>query len=1446
MELREFLEKLNIDRTHFVYFENGTFDGIRYNKVAKIYIINITLDEPLPASVYLSTYDAIKKLLSSKDEKVQVIFEIKLSKKDYNPQVVKDYILTYIASRVKNPNEFDFLKEQSMNIRNDEVILTYNSALIEDLINDLKDKLERFINTVGYDYLKIKTVYIEPEQAPFDYEKDKEEYDQLIAKYKQLVEQEEKAKKEAEEAEKHKFKGRMSFKNKTFVRVELDNIPENIVDIESEVKVFSVSPEGKSEKRFRLNVTNYKTSYTAHVWTSKAITADTLKKLVGKWIIIRGTLLYNQFDKEVSLEMYNYDESDKKDEIRVDSAEEKRVELHAHTNMSAMDGICDVSKLVEQAAIWGHKAIAITDHVAVQSFPDAQNAQARLKKQGYDIKILYGIELNVAPHQLDIIANPSNQELKEASYVFFDLETSGLSCVFDDIIEFGAIKYQNSKEVERIDILINPKHEISKFTTELTGITNEMLKNKPVLEDVIDRIRDFIGDSILVAHNASFDIGFLTRALNSKITNPIIDTLPLCRYLFQEEKRYTLGAMCRLKGIDYDEENAHRADYDAEVLKDLYIDGIMPELYKDVLSCKHQDLGLFQSPEVTRKMHPYHTNLLVQNSIGMKNLFKILSIANTDYFTAKALVPPHIIDEHREGLLIGSSCARGEIFELASTKSEDEVIKAMSWYDYIEIQPLDQYQILVDTAKVESIEKVKQIILFMIECARKANKMVCATGDLHYINADEAIAREVFISTPAIGGGYHPLFDYRHRIKKYPIQDFKTTQEMLDAFAWLGNEQAEEFVIKNPNRVADMIEYCYPIKSKLYPPTIEGADEQLRTKCYETAHKMYGKNLPSIVEERLEKELKSIISFGNAIMYVIASKCVEHSNKQGFLVGSRGSVGSSLTATFAGITEVNPLKPHYRCPNCGYSDFSIDEKQYRSGFDLPDKNCPECGHLLKGDGHNIPFETFLGFKGEKTPDIDLNFSALNQADSHLFIRELFGEDHVFRAGTISSAASKTAFGYAKKYYENQGVEIRNAEAARIALMCEGVKRTTGQHPGGLIVIPNEMDVYDFTPVGHPADDVDSEWLTTHFAFEAIHENVLKLDMLGHVDPTVIRMLQNLTGIDPKDVPLNDKKVISQFRAGSPYDSDEITAAGLPEFGTTVARKMLAETKPTTFADLTKISGLSHGTDVYFGNIQVNIKNGECNIVNCIGCRDDIMIDLINYGIEPSTAFEIMEFVRKDKIRKDKNGRATWDRYKALLVEHQVPSWYINACEKIKYLFPKAHAVAYCLMAVRIAWFKYYYPLEYYATYFTWRSDAYDVEAMNQGYNVIRKKFAQLKTKVDNNETLSVKENALYTFYEIALEMYKRNISFANIDLYKSDDQEFKIDKEKNQIIPPFRVCDGVGSQAAISVIEARKDGIFVSKQDLRERTKLNDTNIKLLTKLGVLKELSDSDQLTLF
>lgn len=1440
--LLKILERIQLDRENFRYFEDGSNFSAVYHKVKSFFKIDLTLKQPLPVAVYIDLIEHFKMYLNKENKQVDVAIYIHLQKECEDIRLIKEYINYYIDRKVFNAKSLHFIKEQSLIIRNHEINIKFESVFVEDELNELKPKLERFLAAAGFSQLKIKFIYIEPENVKtFDYEKDSEDYHALVELYNKRKAEEQKAKEQFEANKKSQpsFTKRINFKNKTFTKVELDQIPKDIVDIEAEVKVFDVIAEGKSNKRFKLNVTNYKTSYTCHLWANNQLTAEVIQSTLNRYIIIRGTLSYNQFDKENAIDLYDFTITSREDPVITDDESTKRVELHAHTNMSAMDGICDASSLVKQAAFFGHKAVAITDHNAVQSFPEAQATQAKLKKEkNIDIKILYGIEINVAPRRLDIIKNPSHVLLKDAQYVFFDLETSGLSNEFDDIIEFGAIKVQNGREIDRIDLLINPGHPISEFTTSLTGITNEMLKNQSTIQEVLPTICEFLKDSILVAHNASFDVGFIEHAIQQELLNPIIDTLPLCRYLYPNEKRYTLGALCRMQGIDYDEENAHRGDYDAKVLADLY-DVVLAKIVQEKIAIYHQDLGLLQSPEVTRKMKPYHTTLLVKNMVGMKNLFKILSIANTDYFTAQALVPPHVIDEHKEGLLIGSCCARGEIFELCSTKSKQQVIEAMKWYDYIEIQPLDQYQILVDTERVESIDKVKKILQFMIECANEAHKPICATGDSHYVSKEQHIAREVFISTPAIGGGVHPLYDFKKRIKHYPMQEFKTTRQMLDAFAWLGKEKAFEYVVTNPNKIADWIEYCYPIKDRLYPPSIPDSDEQLEKACYETAHKMYGNPLPEIVQSRLDRELKCIIGNGYSIMYVIAAKCVKKSNEDGFLVGSRGSVGSSFVATCSGITEVNPLRPHYRCPKCGYSDFSVDEKKYRSGFDLPNKDCPQCGSPLIGDGHNIPFETFLGFNGDKVPDIDLNFSSLNQANAHLFIREMFGEDHVFRAGTIASAASKTAFGYAKKYFEGLGQEISNAEAARIAKLCEGVKRTTGQHPGGLIVIPNDMEVYDFTPVGHPADDIDSEWLTTHFAFESIHDNVLKLDMLGHVDPTAIRMLQNLTGIDPHQIPMNDPEVLKQFTGESLIlHKGMLTAAGLPEFGTNVSRKMLLDTKPKTFADLTTVSGLSHGTDVFFGNARDLILEGTCSIDNCIGCRDDIMLGLISYGVEPLLSFKIMESVRK--------GRGLTADMEKAMKEHHVPDWYIAACKKIKYMFPKAHAVAYCMMSVRIAWFKRYYPYEYYATYFTTRVDAFDIEAMVKGEDEIRSRYFEIQKKKDNNEKLSVKENALETFYEIAIEMYDRGISFSNIQLEKSLDNDFVVDKDNHCIVPPFRVCDGIGQNAAISVVEARKDGPFISKEDLVARTKLNTTNIKLLEKIGVLKGLNETDQLTLF
>lgn len=1432
MELRELLTKANLNPEYLSYFENGKLQSVVLHKKSDntpFYILRISLKQLLPLAVSFALKQNLQKIL-----KADVYFEFHYLSTIYDTKIIKEYIDDYLENHIKNQNDVSFLYEQTPSIFQNELKYTYTSVLKEELVNNLSQKLPPYLENLGI-HLQVKFVFVEEENV-FDYEAD---LLNLFANFNETHKETPIKQTPVKASYPNSYAPRRNNKNKIYEQVKLDKIDEDIMDIQTHGKIFDVLDDGVNKKRFKLFLTNYKTSYICNLFANKKYSAETIMGFKNKWVELKGSIAFNPYEKENVITIDEIEEIESQDIHMQDDAEIKRVELHAHTNMSAMDGVSDVGSLVKLAAEYHHKAIAITDHNALQSFPGAQKAQKTLKKENKDIKIIYGLEVNMVPNFLDNIANPANIPLKDATYVAFDLETTGLSCRFDKIIEFGAVRFKNGQEEESIDILIQPGFKLKELTKNLTHITDDMLQDKKTIEEEIDRIMDFIGDSILIAHNATFDVGFLEEVLQRKLTNPIIDTLPLSRYLYKDAKQHKLGAIARLENISYDEESAHRGDYDAKVLKDVY-EAMLEKIFKENLAVTHQDLGNLQSHEVTKKTRPYHTNLLVKNKVGLKNLFKLMSIANTKYFYNTSLVPRTVIEEYKEGLLIGSSCARGEIFEIASTKSEDKLIQAMQFYDYIEIQPLDQYQILVDTEKVESLDRVKEILQSIIAAAKKCNKIIVATGDVHYATPQEAIGREVLISRPAIGGGYHPLFDFQKRIQHYPQQYLKTTKEMLQGFDYLDEKEAYEYVITNTNRIADMIEYVYPVHKDLFPPKLENSDEDLTRMCYENAHKMYGENLPPIVKERLEKELAPIIENGYSVIYVIAAKTVKKSNADGFLVGSRGSVGSSFVATCAGITEVNPLKPHYRCLKCGYSDFDIDERKVKSGYDLPDKLCPICHEKLNGDGHNIPFETFLGFDCDKVPDIDLNFSSKNQSSAHAYIRELFGKDNVFRAGTISGAAEKTAFGYVKGYFEDKMQNVNKAEITRIAKMIEGVKRTTGQHPGGLIVIPSYMDVYDFTPIQFPADDVDSDWLTTHFAFESIHDNVLKLDMLGHVDPTALRMLQNLTGVDPTTIPMNDAKVLAIFNGEDGIANPNIlTAAGLPEFGTSLARRMLQETNPKNFSELIQICGLSHGTDVWFGNARDLIKNETCKLMEVIGCRDDIMVTMLEYGLKPIDAFTIMEFVRKAKT-------TLTEEQAELMRKHNVPEWYIDSCKKIVYMFPKAHAVAYTMMAIRVAYFKYYYPLEYYATYFTTRADQFDIEAMVSGLNMIKNRYLTIVDKRNKKEKLTTKENALEGFYEIAIEMFNRKITFTNIDLEKSMDEDFVVDYERNAIIPPFIAVDGLGLQAAKSIVEARLEKKFVSKEDLLKRTKINTTNLKALEKLGVLKSLNEMDQLTLF
>ena len=1141
--------------------------------------------------------------------------------------------------------------------------------------------------------------------------------------------------------------------------------------------------------------------------------------------------------------------------------EERRCELHLHTKMSAMDATGDVTEYFKAAQRYGFKALAITDHGDVQSFPEAAQMA-----QSTGIKALYGCELYCVDRKLKIAFNPSKQELKDSSYVVFDLETTGLSARYDRIIEFGATKFVHGNVVDEVDFFINPDMPLSKVTTALTHITDNDVRGGKPIKQALREIVEFCKDSILVAHNAQFDYGFLNEALKNNgmevLHNPVIDTLPLSRYFFPTNRSHTLGATCRQLGVSYDETSAHRAIYDAQVLLGVW-EALETKLINQDLHFRHEQLNDLTSDEVVLNARPFHVNCYAKNQQGLKELFMIVSDSNIHYLQGVPRVPRDLIEKYRDNLILGSACFNGEVFDTCMTKSEERTIETMKFYDFIEVQPPANYSFLVNDGQVTSEDMIKKIIVDMINAAKKAGKPVCATSDCHYVYKEDKIFRDVYVFAKGIKGVRHPLNPFRRDKMKYyenPDQHMRTTKEMMDEFSFLGDEDLiKEIVITNPNKVADMFEMIQPLKTKLYTPTIENCDKLLVDAVYKKAHDWYGDPLPQVIADRLNAELKGIGDNNYYVIYYIASKLVGQANADGFIVGSRGSVGSSLVATMSSITEVNPLPPHYRCPHCKYLEWA-DPNKYQSGFDLEDKVCPHCGHPLIHDGQNIPFATFLGFHAEKVPDIDLNFPPDYQAHAHELTKDLLGKDNVFKAGTIESVAEKNAIGYAKGYFEYlesheelhvDSTEISQAELERIAIGCQGVKKTTGQHPGGIIVIPNDMSVYDFTPIQYPADKVDASWKTTHFDFHKIHDNVLKLDLLGHVDPMVIKMMSRLAKKNIYEIPFNDKNVMSLFTSPDALKLEtnsmglELGTLGMPEFGTNFVMNLLKDTKPRTFGDLLIISGLSHGTNVYAGNQDELIKNNVTDLRGCIGCRDDIMTGLHDkYGIDYSDSFQIMELVRKNNFTKPKNAEKRV-KYEKIMRDHGVPEYYIDSCCKIQYLFPRGHAVAYCMMGVRVGWFKVYEPLVFYATYFTYRADQFEIDTMSGGKQRVINRINELNNKAQTSK-LSATENDLLYALRMCLEMNDRGFKFGNISISRSNATEFGIDYEAKAIIPPFTALSGLGEAAAQSIVDAREEHRFSSIEDLRDRTKISMQKIEELKDLGALEGLPDSDQMTLF
>ena len=1236
----------------------------------------------------------------------------------------------------------------------------------------------------------------------------------------------------------------------------IDSINANSGSVDFNGTIFSLEKKDFGNKS-RLNIgvaDDEGGAIYVNMYENAAVNKDFIDKLLnGTNLRVRGVAYLDEFNKTLNIKGHFLDLLPP-EEILKEEYPVNRVELHLHSNMSYMDGVTPIGDFVKLAKQLGHKAIGLTDHADLQAYPDAQKAA---KKS--DIKMLYGVEMYMIDSKLKFIQNPCNTPLNKAKYVVLDLETTGLSCRYNKIIEFGAVCVEHGTVTRSIDILINPEVPINYKITELTGIDNEMLKGKPTLKEAMPEILEFLGDAILVTHNTDFDISFLQEKLKElglpPLTNPIIDTLALSRYLFPESRRHTLGALCRNMDVNYDEESAHRADYDATVLNEV-LQPMLVLLTKKNHNLTHAELANLETPtSVLQHLRPKHVIAYAKNLEGLKALNKLVSLSHVEYFSdiyKLPFIPREEINKRRENLLLGSACFNGDVFDTARTRNKDELKRIISFYDYIEIQPLENYSYLVNMGDLEE-EEVIQYVKDIVECAEEENKLVVATGDVHYLTRKEKVFRDVYIGAKGLGGTPHPLNPYaRSRVPRFenPDQHYRTTKEMLDCMSFLGEEKAFEFVVTNTNRVADMIEAIVPLPNdKLYPPKVENCENMLKDLVYGNAHKLYGDPLPQVIQERLDTELNGIISNGYSVIYYFAHKIVKKTNDDGFIVGSRGSVGSSLAATMAGITEVNPLPPHYICPHCHHLEWTSETMpDYKSGYDLPDKKCPICGQDMIHDGQNIPFQTFLGFKAEKTPDIDLNFPADYQSKAHDYTKELLGEDNVFRAGTIETVADKTAFGYARGYIERLGLDPDTYSRAKIAYLasgCIGVKRTTGQHPGGIVVVPSDHQIYDFMPVQYPADDVNSGWKTTHYDFHSFDETLLKFDMLGHVDPMALKMMCDLTNIKVSEIPMNDQKVVSIFSSPAAlgikndYLGNKTGAMAIPEFGTDFVRGVLEDTRPKSFSDLVIISGITHGTDVWQGNAEKLIKDGITDLRGVIGCRDDIMTFLISKGLPDTTSFAIMEDVR--------HGKGLKSEYVDIMKANGVKQYYIDSCNKIKYLFPKGHAVAYVTMAMRVGYFKVYYPLEFYATFFSVRSKQYDIKAMIGGREAIVARLEELKLKSKSKtEKMSPKEVEQLKTLNVALEMVQRGFKFENIDLNRSEATVFVVDKENNALIPPFATIDGLGENNAFTVVEARKDGPFYSKEDLLRRTKLTSTNVQDLDDMGVLKDLSDTDQLSLF